>query len=46
LAVQISLLDNRGLQAVYNELGIAEAAKVQAMFSPIPAFSFSPSIHD
>jgi len=46
LAVQILLVNNRGLQAAYNELGIAEAAKVQGMFSPNPAFSFSPSIHD
>lgn len=45
--MQISLLSNRGLQAAYNGLGIAEAAKVQAMFLPNPAFSFSPSIdHD
>src|SRR5688572_19016716 len=29
-AVQIALLNNRGLQAEYNALGIAEAAKVQA----------------
>ncbi len=32
--MQISLLDNRGLQAAYNELGIAEAGRVQAMFLP------------
>ena len=29
-AVQIALLNNRGLQAAYNALGIAEAAMVQA----------------
>lgn len=40
-AVQIALLNNRGLQAAYNELGIAEAAKVQATLPPNPAFSFS-----
>ena len=28
-AVQIALLSNRGLQAAYNELGIADAARVQ-----------------
>src|SRR5258708_26566891 len=29
-AVQVALLSNRGLQAAYNELGIAEAAMVEA----------------
>ena len=40
-AVQIALLNNRGLQAVYNELGIAEAMMVQASLPPNPSFSFS-----
>lgn len=40
-AVQIALLNNRALQAAYNELGIAEAAKVQATLPPNPVFSFS-----
>lgn len=40
-AVQIALLNNRGLQATYNELGIAEAAMVQASLPPNPSFSFS-----
>ena len=38
-AVQIALLNNRGLQAAYNELGIAEAARVQASLPPNPTFS-------
>jgi outer membrane protein TolC len=40
-AVQIALLNNRGLQAAYNELGIAEAAMVKASLPPNPSFSFS-----
>lgn len=40
-AVQIALLNNRGLQAAYNELGIAETSMVQATLPPNPAFSFS-----
>jgi outer membrane protein TolC len=40
-AVQIALLNNRGLQAAYNELGIAEAATVEASLPPNPAFSIS-----
>jgi outer membrane protein TolC len=40
-AVQIALLNNRGLQAAYNELGIAEAMMVQAHLPPNPSFSFS-----
>jgi len=40
-AVQTALLNNRGLQAAYNELGIAEAAMVQASIPPNPSFSFS-----
>jgi outer membrane protein TolC len=37
-AVQIALLNNRGLQAAYNELGIAEAMMVAASFPPNPTF--------
>jgi hypothetical protein len=40
-AVQIALLNNRGLQAAYNELGVAEAMMVQASLPPNPGFSFS-----
>lgn len=40
-AVQIALLNNLGLQAAYNELGIAEAAMVRASLPPNPRFSFS-----
>src|SRR3984893_11802721 len=38
-AVQVALLNNRGLQAAYNELGIAEAAMVKASLPPSPTFS-------
>jgi outer membrane protein TolC len=38
-AVQIALLNNRGLQVAYNELGIAEAIKVQQSLPPNPQFS-------
>lgn len=38
-AVQIALLNNRGLQAAYFELGIAEADLVQAGRLPNPHFS-------
>ena len=40
-AVQVALLNNRGLQAAYNELGIAEAVRVQANLPPSPTFSLS-----
>lgn len=40
-AVQIALLNNRGLQAAYSELGIAEADLVQAGRLPNPGFTFS-----
>ena len=39
-AVQIALLNNRGLQASYQELGITEAEVVQAGHLPNPGFSF------
>ena len=38
-AVQIALLNNRGLQAAYNELGIAEAEMVAAQLPPSPTLS-------
>lgn len=38
-AVQIALLNNRSLQAAYNELGIAEAVKVQQSLPPNPTIS-------
>lgn len=38
-AVQIALLNNRGLQAAYNELGIAEARMVGESLPPNPGFS-------
>ena len=40
-AVQIALLNNRGLQASYQELGIAEADLVQAGRLPNPGFSIA-----
>ena len=38
-AVQIALLNNPGLQAAYNRLGIAEAVMVQASRPPLPIVS-------
>lgn len=38
-AVQVALLNNHGLQAAYNDLGISEAEYVQATLPPNPAFS-------
>ncbi len=40
-AVQIALLNNRGLQAAFNELGIAEAQMVIASLPPNPRFGIS-----
>jgi hypothetical protein len=40
-AVQIALLNHRGLQASYQELGIAEAELVRASRLPNPGFSFA-----
>lgn len=40
-AVQIALLNNRRLQAAYNELAIAEAESVAQSLPPNPAFSIS-----
>ena len=39
-AVQVALLNNRGLQATFQELGIGEADLVQAGRLPNPGFSF------
>jgi outer membrane protein TolC len=39
-AVQVALLNNRGLQADFQELGITEAEVVQAGRLPNPGFSF------
>src|SRR5258706_3139698 len=38
-AVQVALLSNRGLQASYNELALAEANMVQESLPPNPTFS-------
>jgi hypothetical protein len=38
-AVQVALLNNRALQAAYNDLGIAEAVMVAASLPPNPSFS-------
>src|SRR5579871_340113 len=40
-AVEIALLNNNGLQAAYNTLGIAEAARIEASLPPNPSFSLS-----
>ena len=40
-AVQVALLNNRGLQASFQELGITEAELVQAHRLPNPGFSFA-----
>ena len=42
-AVQVALLNNRGLQANFQELGITEAEVVQAGRLPNPGFSFGRS---
>jgi outer membrane protein TolC len=38
-AVQVALLNNRGLQAAFAELGVADAERVQASRLPNPGFS-------
>jgi outer membrane protein TolC len=38
-AVQVALINNRGLQAAYNELGVAEAVLVGSSLPPNPTFS-------
>lgn len=40
-AVQIALLNNRGLQASYNELALAETDLIQESLPPNPVFSIS-----
>ena len=40
-AVQIALLNNRALQAAYNDLGISEAQFIQASLPPNPTISLS-----
>ena len=40
-AVRIALLNNKRLQAAYNELGIAEAVMLEASLPPNPRFSVS-----
>jgi outer membrane protein TolC len=40
-AVQLALLNNRGLQAAFAELGVTEAEVVQAGQLPNPGFSFA-----
>lgn len=40
-AVQIALLNNRGLQAAYNELGLSAAAMVRSITPPNPGFSYA-----
>ncbi len=39
-AVQIALLNNRGLQAAYNELALAEAAMVEGSLPPNPRIAY------
>src|SRR5262245_38486098 len=39
-AVHITLINNRGLQAAFNELGISEAQMVEASLPPSPSLSF------
>ncbi|MDD1522449.1 MULTISPECIES: TolC family protein [unclassified Bradyrhizobium] len=40
-AVQVALANNKGLQAAYNELALAEADMVQESLPPNPTFSLS-----
>lgn len=40
-AVQIALLNNRSLQAAYNELGLADALRLRQSLPPNPAFSLT-----
>jgi outer membrane protein TolC len=44
-AVQLALLNNRGLQAAFDELGVGEADLVQAGRLPNPGFSFARKTH-
>ncbi len=38
-AVQVALLNNRALQAAYNDLGVSEAQMIEASLPPSPTFS-------
>lgn len=40
-AVQIALVNNRGLQAAYNALGVADAVRVQQSLPPRPSFELT-----
>jgi outer membrane protein TolC len=40
-AVRIALLNNKGLQAAYNQLGVAEATMVESSLPPNPTFALS-----
>ena len=40
-AVQIALLNNRALQAAYNDLGISEVEMIQASLPPTPSIALS-----
>ena len=40
-SVEIALLNNRGLQAAYNELGLAQAALIRGSLPANPRFGFS-----
>jgi hypothetical protein len=39
-AVEVALLNNKGLQAAFNELGIAEAVMIEASLPPNPTFCY------
>lgn len=39
-AVEVALLNNRTLQAAYNDLGVSEAEMIEASLPPAPSFSF------
>jgi outer membrane protein TolC len=43
-AVQIALVNNRGLQAAFNELGISEAQMVEASLPPSPILGFQRTV--
>lgn len=40
--VQVALLNNRGLQASFHDLGRSEAEFVQATLPPVPRFTYTP----
>jgi outer membrane protein TolC len=44
-AVQVALLNNRGLQAAFHDLGIAEADRLQAGRLPNPGFGYARTTH-